>query len=92
MERTTPMSAMEKLIVKLSDNKIKFDLVFSHVDFTPQVCVPSLKECVVDVICNKYAYGYRDGLLEAYSDNWVDARGFLNADEAYELIVNEIGK
>ena len=84
------MTEMEKLIVKLSDNRVTFDLTFNWNGNTPQVWIPRADSPLCDVICHEFSYGGKDGLLEILCKNWDDVRGWLTADEAYELIVKEV--
>ena len=82
------MTEMEKLTRLLMHNNVPFEIGTNHFNNSPQIWIPNKEDPNnVDVICHELSYGGKDGLLEAWSRTWDDARGWLTAESAYELIV-----
>lgn len=85
------MTEMEKLINKLAKTDIPYELTVQPTTNSIQVWYPTQKNPVCDVICHKYSYGGKDGLLEimglvdeAKTGDTVE--GCLTADEVFERI------
>lgn len=70
------MTEMEKLIDLLNTYHIPHEVTENL--GTPQVWYPSRKDCVCDVICHRYSYGYAQGLLEIM--------GLVNEDEVGDSV------
>ena len=83
------MKEILKLIELLAKNNIPFELNVLY--DTPQVIYPSKDNCVCDVVCHKYCYGYERGLLEIMGltpETDDDIKGNLTADEVFGKIYN----
>ena len=87
------MTEMTKLINMLTEANIPFELTTDAVG-TPnnQVWYPTHANPVCDVICHKYSYGGKDGLLEIMGlvdekkSGGDSVEGYLTADEIFGRI------
>ena len=80
------MTEMQKLAVKLIENKIPFQVGIQGDFGTPQIFIPSIDDPICDIVCNKVSYGNKEGLLEIYSNDENDVRGWLTADQVFDLL------
>lgn len=63
-----------------------------------QICAPSFEKPAIDVVCHGGSYGHEMGLMEAMAhDSYArecdwgdDVKGYLDADEAFDLIVDAL--
>lgn len=95
------LSQMNALAKKLAIADIPFEIrgfpsASEWTVGTLQVCAPSIENPMIDVVCHGGSYGHETGLMEAmthngyaYEHDWgEDVRGWLDADEAFDLIVD----
>lgn len=81
---------MEKLITMV-DNA-NYENCVEEIFDTPQLILKKNGARVGDVICHKYSFGGDNGLLEILgcgikdSDGEDDAKGYLTAEECFEII------
>lgn len=76
------MTEMEKLIKALTKANVPFETIF---DFwgNDHVCYPNYGDMRCSVICNKYSYGGKEGLLEIMGlvyDEEDSVEGYLTAE------------
>ena len=84
---------MYKLINMLINAKIPF--VVAECYGTPQVCYPSLENCICDAVCHSGSYGHERGLLEImglHTDRTAGVEGWLTAEEVYKRISQDYEK
>ena len=88
------ITEMEKLAVMLMREKVEFNVNYMYeFDNAPQIIL--LDECgerFGDVICHKFSYGGKDGLLEYMGvgipeEVGDDVEGYLTANEAFQVII-----
>ena len=83
---------MEKLIRKLGDKRIPFELAYQNWTDSIQVWYPNKENPVCDAISHRYSYGGEIGLLEIMgllTENEAEfdyVVGWLTADEVFERI------
>lgn len=82
------MTEMEKLIELLNEKNISFEVVIQPWFNTPQVFVPNSNNPDGDIICHEGSYGGKCGLLETMGFGQDDVCGWLNADDALEIILS----
>ena len=78
------MNEMAKLIIVLNTLGIAHTITYQDIDNAPQVWINDN----FDIICNKYSYGGKDGLLEIWDrNNSEDVVGFLTAKDVVAYIL-----
>ena len=78
------MNEMAKLIIVLNTLGIAHTISYQTIDNSPQVWIND----DFDIICNKYSYGGKDGLLEIWDrNNSEDVVGFLTAKDVVAYIL-----
>jgi hypothetical protein len=83
-EETTMMNEMTKLIIVLNTLGIAHTITYQTIDKAPQVWIAD----DFDVICNKYSYGGKNGLLEMWDrHNSNDPTGYLTAKDVVAYIL-----
>ena len=80
---------MTKLIEILKKNNIPFEV--TSCEGAPQVWYPNRKHVVCDVVCHKYSFGGKDGLLEIMGlvdeeEVGDEVEGYLTAEEVANRI------
>lgn len=84
------MNEMQKLMDYLAQNKIPFEYRL-HPMFksTLQVCVPTVKNCMIDAVSFPGSYGGGQGLLELmfHDSPDDDVIGYLTGLEAADIII-----
>lgn len=83
------MTEIEKLINLLTTHNIPYEITENL--GTPQVWYPSRDNCVCDVICHRYCYGYAQGLLEMMGlvneeEIGDSVEGYLTAKDIFDRI------
>jgi len=86
------MTEMQKLINKLAEANIPYEVATHPFTNTPQVWYPTRENPVCDAICHEFSYGYSEGLLEIMGlvdekkSGGDSVEGYLTADEVFERI------
>lgn len=82
---------MDKLVDLLAQTDIPFGVrLHSLFPSTIQVCIPNAKDCKIDVVCFPGSYGWQEGLLEMMEWDTENVKGHLTANEAFNIIYDEI--
>ena len=80
------MTEMMKLINLLVENDIPFQVIIQEELGTKQVFIPNYVKPMFDVVCNKYSYGGKDGLLEILFNEINRHIGCLTAEDVYDIV------
>lgn len=78
------MNEMAKLIIVLNTLGIAHTITYQDIDNAPQVWIND----DFDIVCHKYSYGGKDGLLEMWDrNNSEDVVGYLTAKDVVAYIL-----
>jgi len=78
------MNEMAKLIIVLNTLGIAHTITYQDIDNAPQVWIND----DFDIICHKYSYGGKDGLLEMWDrNNSKGVVGYLTAKDVVAYIL-----
>ena len=81
------MTHMIKLINLLAENNMPFQVIIDEeLDNTKQIFIPNYINPVFDIVCNKYSYGNKEGLLEIMNHENNECEGFLTAEDVYNIV------
>lgn len=80
---------MTNLTAILDENNIPYEVVVQPIFNAPQICVPCADKSLKagDFICNWMSYGHEQGFLECMGFNLKGVVGYLNADQAAEIVL-----
>ena len=84
-----PMTEMQKLIQLLATENIPLQVTINWIDNSQQVWYPNQKDAICDVICHRYSYGGKEGLLEIMGLSEMeddDVEGWLTAEDVFKRI------
>ena len=80
---------MTNLVAILDENNIPYEVVIQPAFNTPQICIPCADKALKagDFVCNWMSYGHELGLLECMGLNLKNVVGYLNANQAAEIVL-----